>query len=280
MRSVRCGCIRTRSHSPAVSGAGLSQMLLDTPSRPKPATRPARRSVSHVVGGQPELDARPGRRGRRAAAEWPSVYGDLRSTKRAIAASAVVALRRRQPHRQCRLAVDHRVPRIELVDAVEDLVDVAGEQLARGRDRTAWPIGARPPRRRRRPRRCGAPPRRTRPAGRCATRPGSPHRRGRPASRGRPNARRTPRGRRGPTWAGRARSPSERAMRAWLAIIPSSVLVARRRRSRPRPAAGAVACCRSRAVRSMRPRSASADGSWSYFVDFAAMSSPNQWACS
>ena len=39
--------MRTRSHSPAPSGPGLSQIAFDTPSRPRPCTSPARRSVTH-----------------------------------------------------------------------------------------------------------------------------------------------------------------------------------------------------------------------------------------
>jgi hypothetical protein len=35
MRSVKYGCMRTRSHSPGPNAPRLSQMALDTPSRPK-----------------------------------------------------------------------------------------------------------------------------------------------------------------------------------------------------------------------------------------------------
>ena len=85
MRSVRYGCIRTRSHSPAPSGPRLSQIAFETPSRPRSCTRPARRSVQHVVLGQSELPRRPAAARSATARAWPSVYGDFRSTKLAIA---------------------------------------------------------------------------------------------------------------------------------------------------------------------------------------------------
>ena len=87
MRSVRYGYIRTRSHSPALSGPGRSQIEFDTPSRPNPCTNPARRSISTCSGGSPSL--RPASSASSATAtEWPSVNGDFRSTKFAMAASA------------------------------------------------------------------------------------------------------------------------------------------------------------------------------------------------
>ena len=87
IRSVRYGYIRTRSHSPALSGPGRSQIEFDTPSRPKPCTSPARRSSGTSAGGSPSRPpASPARIA--TAAEWPSMNGDFRSTKFAMAVSA------------------------------------------------------------------------------------------------------------------------------------------------------------------------------------------------
>ena len=278
MRSVRCGCSRTRSHSPAVSGAGLSQMLLDTPSRPKPATKPGATQHLHVAGGQPELDPRPGgevserrrvpERVRRLEVDEASDRGER-----------LVAPLRRQPHRQCRLPVDHRVPRIELVDAVEDLVDVASETphevgielLGRSAfghlDGGVGPavamrhldeLGQLDDAGRDRDRRAGEVPR---PAVAVPTLVGRR------------------RGRRGSIGGSPSSRPRARAINAWLAIMPSSSLW---------PETAKSTATRSRcsgvlpapSMRSVRARSASVDDSCSYFTDFAAMSSPNQWACS
>ena len=76
MRSVRYGCMRTRSHSPAPSGPGLSQIEFDTPSRPKPCTRPARRSVRTSPRRQPELR----RRRRRQVGDGAGVPEGVRAT--------------------------------------------------------------------------------------------------------------------------------------------------------------------------------------------------------
>ena len=58
MRSVRYGCSRTRSHSPAPSGPGLSQIAFETPSRPRSCTSPARRSVTASPSAGPAARAR------------------------------------------------------------------------------------------------------------------------------------------------------------------------------------------------------------------------------
>ena len=67
---VRYGCRRTRSHSPAPSGPRLSQIAFETPSRPKPWTRPARRVASRL--GEPLLDGGAGGELGDAFA-WPSM---------------------------------------------------------------------------------------------------------------------------------------------------------------------------------------------------------------
>ena len=79
--------MRTRSHSPAPSGPRLSQIEFDTPSRPSPCTSPARRSV--IRSPAASSSCAPAAAARSATARaWPSVYGDLRSTKSATATSA------------------------------------------------------------------------------------------------------------------------------------------------------------------------------------------------
>ena len=50
--------MRIRSHSPAPSGPGLSQIAFETPRRPRSCTRPARRSVSTSAAGRPSTRPR------------------------------------------------------------------------------------------------------------------------------------------------------------------------------------------------------------------------------
>ena len=77
----------SRSRSPAVSGPRLSRIALETPSLPKQCTRPARRSVATSSSGRPSR--RPAAATSSATARaCPREYGDLRSTKSAIASRA------------------------------------------------------------------------------------------------------------------------------------------------------------------------------------------------
>ena len=87
MRSVRYGCMRTRSHSPGPSGPALSQIEFEIPSRPRSCASPARRSVRTSASVSPSCAPATAARSATACA-CPSVYGDLRSTKFAIASSA------------------------------------------------------------------------------------------------------------------------------------------------------------------------------------------------
>ena len=52
--------MRTRSHSPAPIGPRLSRIAFEIPSRPRPCTRPARRTSCDIGFGQPEPRARLG----------------------------------------------------------------------------------------------------------------------------------------------------------------------------------------------------------------------------
>ena len=88
------GCSRTRSHSPAPSGPGLSQIAFETPSRPRPWTSAGAAQRAHLVLRQPEPAPPASAASSATACAWPSVYGDLRSTKSAIASSAASTARR------------------------------------------------------------------------------------------------------------------------------------------------------------------------------------------
>ena len=222
MRSVRYGCIRTRSHSPAPSGPRLSQIAFETPSRPRSCTRPARRSVRTSSVGEPEP---------RAAASAASSRDRPRVAER-VRRLQIDEVRDRQQRRveplarehdgERRLGVDHRVPGLDRVEAREDHLGLGAHQLGqRGIELLAGARRARapsPPRRRRR----GARPRRTPPAARAATAigtsspsssPGQP----RPShgSYAAPSASSTGSG--SPSC-----SPSVRAIAAWWAIMSST----------------------------------------------------------
>ena len=98
----------------------MSQIAFETPSRPKPCTSPARRSVADLLGRQPELVGRPPPPGRRPRARGRAMYGDLRSTKFAIAQQRGVELLAGQHDGERRLGVDHRIPGPDRVQAGED----------------------------------------------------------------------------------------------------------------------------------------------------------------
>ena len=105
IRSVRYGCIRTRSHSPAPSGPGLSQIEFETPSRPKPCTSPARRSVRTCSGGSPSCSRPLGQLGDGARVARACTATSGRRSWRSP--PAPVELVRRQVHRQRGLGRDH-----------------------------------------------------------------------------------------------------------------------------------------------------------------------------
>ena len=215
--------MRTRSHSPAPSGPGLSQIAFDTPSRPKPCTRPARRSVLHVAGGESEPRPRPrpaARRppGRARACTATSGRRSRRSpTQRRVELVVATAARRaparrRSPRptsarRRGRRGSRRRRPRQQPAE--------------RGIELRARPACG-PARRRRRRRRRGAPPRRTRRAARAAPRSGSRRPRARP---GQPRPSHcsydAPTAVLHGVAAARAARPALRASAACRAIIPS-----------------------------------------------------------
>ncbi len=84
---MKYGYRRTRSHSDADSGRGLSQIAFDTPRQPKRATSAERLTVVTSCSEAPMVAAALAASSA-TAAEWPSVYGDFRSTNRLIAVSA------------------------------------------------------------------------------------------------------------------------------------------------------------------------------------------------
>ena len=126
------------------------------------------------------------------ACAWPSMYGDLRSTKFAIASSAASNSLARQRDGKRRLGVDHGVPRAQRVEVRRGSRPrrQPGDRRVPGRTgRRAAPVRAPALPRRRRP---GARPRRTRRAARDAPRAGSRRPRDSRAIPFRPTAR-TPR---------------------------------------------------------------------------------------
>ena len=278
IRSVRYGCSRTRSHSPAPSGPGLSQIAFETPSRPRSWTRPARRSKLVSSSARPSCTAVAAASSDTARA-CPSVYGDLRSTKSAIASSAwsncsageghaQVPARRRSPCSRFGPSRARRGPRPGRR---------GGPPSAQGR--TASRHGVRPAQRLLRLRRAGARPRRTPRTGPAAPRSGCGRRRDRRASLCRPTARTRRRPPPAPPPAGRAAPPAP-------AQPPSAGRPSRRDRggrrprTRARPGRDATAGCRSRPATSSWPSRRTLRKSPSYLADLSAMSSPNHFACS
>ena len=128
---MRYGCSRTRSHSPAPSGPRLSQIAFETPSRPRSCTSPARRSVVSSSGSPCSTAARAASSA--TACAWPSMYGDFRSTKFAIASSAASKRLALERDGERRLGVDHGVPRDDRVEAVEQRGRLGVDEVAEGR---------------------------------------------------------------------------------------------------------------------------------------------------
>ena len=137
-RSVKCGCSRTRSHSPKPSGPGFSQIAFETPTRPRSCASAARRTAR---------DRRRRKARRHAAAsassatpaECPRSHGDLRSVNAAIAANAASI---RSPAIQTlrqRLVVERLLPDPRLVEPAEELVEVRDARARRARGSYAVP---------------------------------------------------------------------------------------------------------------------------------------------
>ena len=141
MRSVRYGCRRTRSHSPAPNADGLSQIAFEMPSRPSPCTSPARRRVATSVSDMPS----------RRPASLAQV-GHRRGMAEAIGRFQVDEARHR-PERlvqllgvdrdgQGRLRVDHRRPGVDVVQAGEDHLGLVADHPRQGRVELLPPPGA------------------------------------------------------------------------------------------------------------------------------------------
>ena len=254
----RSRCRAARSRARARRGAACA------------ARRPARPSCAPAAAARSAT-----------ARACPSVYGDFRSTKFAIARSAAsncspesttasagsasitasqvpTASRSAEKHRSASAQTSaasagsnclpaalagERLARLDAADAVRDL-----DELAR--------------------------------AARAARRAGSPRPRARPASRARPTARRPRRARRAPRRAARAARARVRAIAAWWAIMSSTSRCPESANSSPtrkRCSGGLPAPMTPHRRRGCRAGSC---GSWSYLTDFSAMSSPNHLACS
>ena len=224
MRSVRYGCIRTRSHSPAPSGPRLSQIAFETPSRPKSCTSPrgaASASPLAAARAAPAASAASSATALRVAERVRRLQVDEvrdREQRR-------VELLARQRDGERRLGVDHGVPR---ADARRGRRGSSSASRTRSRDERRVELAGRracarapsPPRRRR----PGARPRRTRAscASRAATGIASPCELARPAL-ARPTARR-PRRRASSTVVGQLELLGRacRAIAAWWSIMSST----------------------------------------------------------
>ena len=224
MRSVRYGCRRTRSHSPAPSGPRLSQIAFDTPSRPKSWTSPARRSVRASSLGQPELRRRRGGelgdRARVAERVRRLEVDEVRDRASSAASN-------RSPESTTASAGSASITASHVADAVEageDHVGVSATAAPRAPGRTACrarraPAPSPPPTP---PTRCATSTNSASCASRAASGIASPAQLARPAlarptaRTAAPSASSTSRGQ--PELLGRARAPS----RAWWLIMSST----------------------------------------------------------
>ena len=273
------------AHALPLAGAERPALVPDRVRDAEPAEvvdEPGAAQRAHVVVGEPEPRAAPRRRGRRRRARG---RGSTATSGRRSSRSPRSAASKRSPAsttRERRLGVDHRVPRADVVEPGEDHV---GLGLARSVDSARVELArravAREPLAPRRRRRRGARPRRTRRAARSApasgiaspaSSPGQP----RPSHRSYAAPSAVEHRRR----AARAARRACRAIAAWCAIMPSTSRwpeSANSRPSRKRCSGGCPAPrqphARVAAMRRLR-------GSWSYLIDFSAMSSPNHFACS
>ena len=171
-RSVKYGCIRTRSHSALVRSPAFDQIWFDTPSRPTSWRCPARRTASVSWAGKPEPvgggcgeggdDARVSeRKGTLQIGEVP----DRRQQR--VDGGFVEPDLGVGRDRQC------QCPRI-VRRCREEFVGVPGERIDDGRIEVSTASAAAPWPPRLRHRTCGGAPRRCRRAGPPSSRSGSP----------------------------------------------------------------------------------------------------------
>ena len=276
------GQVGVQAHALPLAGAERPALVPDRvrdsrDGRSRGRARPAQRA--HVAAGSPSRA--PASAARSATARgWPSVYGDLRSTKFAIASSAASNCSPDSTTASAGSASITASQAATLVEAREDHLRPRRRAARPARDRTACrraSVRAPSPRRRRRR---GARPRRTRPAARYARRSARRRPRARPATPSVPPLVRAAErvehlvGQR--ELLGRARGPCRRGGRS--CRRPRG---GRTARTRARAGSDAAAGCPEPISRSARPRpSAGCRSSWSYLPDFSAMSSPNHFACS
>ena len=273
--------MRTRSHSPAPSGPGLSQMALETPRRPRPWTSPARRRVATSTSASPSCSPAAAARSATAASMAERVgrlQVDEVGDRLAVPASNCSGV---QVHAERRLGPDDRVPRLGGVEPGRRCVGASAHSRAESSGSNCEPA------------RLSASamaashaadavgdldelgelrqPRRDRDRVAAAVRRASP-------------CRPTARTRRRPPSCTASGSPSCSASaareRGVLLDHPVEVAVAVQRELEPDPEpvqrwvpAADQAACVATAPRRL-------PNSWSYLPDFSAMSSPNHLACS
>ena len=117
------GEVRVQAHALPLAGAERPGLVPDRvrDARAGRSRARARRGAACAPRRRRARAARPAAAASSATArEWPSVYGDFRSTKFAIASSAASNRSPREHDRERRLGVDHRVPGADRVEAGED----------------------------------------------------------------------------------------------------------------------------------------------------------------
>ena len=285
IRSVRYGCRRTRSHSPAPSGPRLSQIAFEI-AEPAEAVHEAG-AAQRVARRRPRSpEPRAGRAGQ--LGDRPRVpeevrrleVDEVRDRRRARRRSARPSARTAQR----RLGVDHRVPgrrrRRGRRESTSPRRRCTGSRQSRDRTARRAHSGARSVAAATPPERWATSTYSASCAIRAASGTASPSARpGQPAPvpalvgrRASASCDRRP--------AARARSPSVRAMAAWWAIMPSTSRWPDERELEPEPEAMQRRMPGAEQPQAGDAPAAGSGGSWSYLSDFSAMSSPNHLACS
>ena len=222
IRSVKYGCIRTRSHSPAPSGPGLSQIEFDTPSRPKSWTSPARRSVVHLVRRQPELRAAAPAASSATAPRVAERVRRLEVDEVGDRLERGVELRRPSDTTVSAGSASITASQVATESSSSKIFSASVAHDATSAGSNCCPARARASSRRRvDPAGCDGRPRRTRRAGRCARHRDRLAGEARRASPGRPSARTTPPSASSTASGSPSCSPSWRASGRGCSIMPS-----------------------------------------------------------
>ena len=132
MRSVSSGWSRTRSSSVAVSRLGLSQIAVDTPTRPRSCINPARRTAVSSSVGRPNTRAASVGQVRDAPRMTGQIRGlQVRQVRHRLQDD--IQLGPADPAAGLRFDVEHRVPVRGLVHPVEHLGGRRAEQVRQRR---------------------------------------------------------------------------------------------------------------------------------------------------